>query len=1617
MGLEIPDEVKWLSWIIGQDWPEGDETAMRRLATAWEDAATGVDELTGDVQGSATKVLSVVQGPAADNFREFWDQFVTTDPQYLPKLSELCRSLAKQCDDGAAEIEYGKYMFIALLIITAIQIAFLIANMIETFGASAAAIPVVEEGAQVVAKSIARKLLEALLKNIALAELQSVGLDVLIQGIQVAEGHRDGFDWSKTGAAAVDGLVNGVIGTGVGLGAGKIPGLSGAATPFKGMVQGAAREAVSGAVSGVAGAVATTAIHGGDLSPEALAKAATSGGFGGGVGGAKGGMDEGAHAAGEHSPSPGDDGFSGSQNESGSDNGSHSGSDGGSSEPRAGSDDSGSSGGSDGGSSDSGSSGDGGTSQPHVTSDGGSSGEPHVTSDGGGSEPHTVSDGGSSEPHVTSDSGSSSEPHVTSDGGTGTPHFGDGGPNVDTGGSTEPHVVSDDGGSNSHSESDGASRDDASFNRSNVLGTDRGSAPSSTASDPQSGATPPTHDGDGPAGNVPSANRIDSLLNGGSSHDGGSAPSHGSMLSDASTSSPVAAGAGLPDRAGGPGTEGVPNAATAPTGPAAGAMPMAPPMGGRSAPGGNGHAPAERSGGSTPTSRPSAAGERPSPTIGDRPTNGTGSTRDTTRTERPGGTDRRTGSTSDGRAPEATSPEQRPFSSSEGIRPETLPESETPRTPAEDAPGTPADEAPRTPADRIPEVPRDEPPATDERPTAGESDRTAPSDAEPGRTGSEDPTPGEPEHTSTQDSMSGRPGDTRDPALREPTRDGGESSPGEPERVPDEGRIGTDSTSTRDAGTDRAPSDAPGPRTDDAPRDERNPAPSVLSDEPGARPHAGAPAEPRSGTEPGERRTGDPRDDSEPPAEPGRDDPSPGHDDAEAQHHPDDAGPHHQEVLTPDEVNERHSEPTPAGSSYHRGDAEMGDLPQRVAPDPEGRYSVDVHITPDGLARIGEHTYTPEQFADVLRHNGDYNGEPIRLIGCDAGSNDFARRLAHDLGAPVMAPDKPAWTDSAGRVFSSDSHVGPDGKLKPEIPPNGEWTTHNPDDTTSKASDDGFAPGTKDEDKRDGDGEDARHRGDEDPADGRTDRPPGHPNDTTEHHSGPLTPREERYQEPARSEYRQNPQHQVRFDPPEVPPNRVHDRVVEPGRPFVGSEGLEPNSRYNVIENRTGPDGEPVRRGTFYTGPDGKVTHADTYSPNLREDHPDHVPNPDAQHPQPDAKYRVEVGGHHQIFSVGEDGRPQNAVHFDPPEPHQTIEVRPDQPSDLIPPHPHKPFRPGRLEPNTKYEVTDSAGNYRGAYYTDHAGEVHWVETEAGRGSSQNLELKKIDPDVHYVESQHFDPDRLAPENDKFTPRDDAQRIKVPADEGPNGKQAFINRKDLEPNARYEVYSKNGEPRGIFYTDENGKVRIVDTYRPFNPDLNNPLPNTQYSVDHGKWQFETGPENPHFANAKPQHVTDTCASSGHHLSKDEASSDYGRRHEPAQGRSGELAGKATVVAADGKISSKNINDGGHTQGSQFGSPGELINMISQLRDENQGNNNAALGLVSDDTWHAMEKQVALTAEQPGVAIESFDVFALRDAGEQVPHTVQVRYVEVADGKVTVRVRSFPNVTSGYTNGP
>ncbi|MFB4317475.1 hypothetical protein [Actinomadura sp. 21ATH] len=291
MGMEIPDSLLWLEWIVGSDWPEGDETAMRRCAEAWREAGIEIDAVVDELTAAATKALANVRGEGAETFRRNWQGYVDVDPLVFPNLVQACEQLGQALDGGALEIEYAKYMFIALLIITAIEIIMLIQAAFATFGAAAAGIPAVQISAQLASRTIGQTLLKTLAKHIIMGVIEGVGLDLAVQGLQIALGNRNGVDWQKTGMAAVDGAIGGALSGGIGAGLGRT-GLGDAVgdSVAQSVIKHTVKDAIAESASGVGSAVASAAITGEPLTGEALAKAATSGGFGGAVGGARDGL-------------------------------------------------------------------------------------------------------------------------------------------------------------------------------------------------------------------------------------------------------------------------------------------------------------------------------------------------------------------------------------------------------------------------------------------------------------------------------------------------------------------------------------------------------------------------------------------------------------------------------------------------------------------------------------------------------------------------------------------------------------------------------------------------------------------------------------------------------------------------------------------------------------------------------------------------------------------------------------------------------------------------------------------------------------------------------------------------------------------------------------------------------------------------------------------------------------------------------------------------------------------------------------------------------------------------------------------------------------------------------
>ncbi|MGW4111947.1 WXG100-like domain-containing protein [Actinosynnema sp. NPDC004786] len=277
MGIEIPGEVTWLfPIVVGQSWPEGDETALRRMADAYRAAAQGVQAVIDEGNGAASTVLASQTGEAAQRFEEYWRKFTEGDGSYLPKLREICEQLADSCDNTALEVEYTKLSIIASLVALAIEIAALVAAAFGTFGASTAGIPIAQQATRLVVQFTFRQLVIAILREVAV----SVGIDAAIQAVQVARGDRESWDWGKTTEAAVSGVVSGVVG-----------GVSGGLKFEGGGLAGQVAAGVTrGAVEGAVSTVGTAAALGQDISARDVLMGASAGAVSGGVGGAKDGI-------------------------------------------------------------------------------------------------------------------------------------------------------------------------------------------------------------------------------------------------------------------------------------------------------------------------------------------------------------------------------------------------------------------------------------------------------------------------------------------------------------------------------------------------------------------------------------------------------------------------------------------------------------------------------------------------------------------------------------------------------------------------------------------------------------------------------------------------------------------------------------------------------------------------------------------------------------------------------------------------------------------------------------------------------------------------------------------------------------------------------------------------------------------------------------------------------------------------------------------------------------------------------------------------------------------------------------------------------------------------------
>jgi hypothetical protein len=282
-----------LEWVVGFDWPDGNERTTWEVADHWY-AITGA--LTGpayEADTAATTVTSGYTGPGGEAFADAWQKVAAGDESPLAALLQLTDelgSLVEQCGsdlEGAkleAWIELG--IFLTELIAMAVTVALTVGaaspaaggliaatrmaiqqifkRLVEDLGRKTIKQTLKDAGKRAVKQLTTREGLRHLGKEALHEGFEELGEETATNGgIQLYQGTGDrshGFSWSNLGLSAVGGFAGGFTAAGAHAGA----------TRHHSVTRGIAAETL--------GELGGSAAMGNLPSLENVAKAASSGG-------------------------------------------------------------------------------------------------------------------------------------------------------------------------------------------------------------------------------------------------------------------------------------------------------------------------------------------------------------------------------------------------------------------------------------------------------------------------------------------------------------------------------------------------------------------------------------------------------------------------------------------------------------------------------------------------------------------------------------------------------------------------------------------------------------------------------------------------------------------------------------------------------------------------------------------------------------------------------------------------------------------------------------------------------------------------------------------------------------------------------------------------------------------------------------------------------------------------------------------------------------------------------------------------------------------------------------------------------------------------------------------
>ncbi|MDP9865437.1 MULTISPECIES: WXG100-like domain-containing protein [Streptosporangium] len=209
-GFLVPDWVKpWVGWVVGTDWPEGDESGCFRLADACAATARSVAE--GGPHGGPGTMRAARPDSDWDGtaLRAFADHVRQVSGGKQAELVDRLVAAALEFNRVGVNVEYTKRMIEVSVWLLIFQIVWLLAAAAGPWGGVSLAL--IGARAQL-ARMTVRQIAIRLMINIGLFGGLMAGMDL---GVQASQSRRDEIDWRQVLASGGTGALAGAFLTGM----------------------------------------------------------------------------------------------------------------------------------------------------------------------------------------------------------------------------------------------------------------------------------------------------------------------------------------------------------------------------------------------------------------------------------------------------------------------------------------------------------------------------------------------------------------------------------------------------------------------------------------------------------------------------------------------------------------------------------------------------------------------------------------------------------------------------------------------------------------------------------------------------------------------------------------------------------------------------------------------------------------------------------------------------------------------------------------------------------------------------------------------------------------------------------------------------------------------------------------------------------------------------------------------------------------------------------------------------------------------------------------------------------------------------------------------------------